>query len=72
MVLSMSEFFPTSRAGVGVPKRVAEALTTEDMATFGWHNKSSTLHDLEGKKPQQVFHRAVGLGMDLPRSPNPC
>lgn len=35
MVLSMSEFFPTSWAGVGVPKGVAEALTTEDVAAFG-------------------------------------
>lgn len=65
MVLSMSEFFPTSWAGVGVPKGVAEALTTEDVAAFGWHNKSSTLHNLEEKKPQQEFHRAAGLGRDL-------
>lgn len=35
MVLSMSELFPTGWAGVGVPKRVAEALTTEDVAALG-------------------------------------
>lgn len=55
MVLSVSEFFPTGWAGIGVPKGITEALTTEDMATFGWHNKSPALHNLEEKKAQQVY-----------------
>lgn len=54
MILSVSEFLPAGWAGVGIPKGITEALAAEDVAAFGRHNQSSTLHNLEEKKPQLV------------------
>lgn len=46
MILSVVEFLPAGWAGVGIPKGIAQALAAEDVATFGCHNQSSTLHNL--------------------------
>lgn len=61
MILSVTEFFPTSWARVSISKGVTEALTAENMTTFGCHDKSSTLYNLEGKKNELEAYKTWNL-----------
>lgn len=50
VVSLVADLLPASWASVSILKGIAEALATEDMATFCRDNETSVLHNLENRK----------------------